>query len=1001
MSVAVRTVEREGHRWPPLVGRERPRRILRDLLAAAAGGEGRLVLVGGEAGIGKTTLVAAAEQEAAGRGFQILGGACYDLAATPPFGPWRELAADYRPGPGLPPLPAALLGIQGAGRLGQEAIFAEVADVLAAVAVTPLLLVLEDLHWADPASLDLLRFVSRRLASLPLLLVATYRSEEVTRRHPLHHLLPVLVREAGAARIDLRPLPDAAVRDLVAGGFSLAGEDERRLVGYLQAQAEGNPFFVGELLRSLVEEGILRPLGEGWELGELAGRRLPSLLRQVIDLRLARLGEEAREPLAVAAVIGQEVALDLWREAVGSSEEALLAIAERAIEASLLESTRNGTRLRFAHALVRAALYDGLVPPRRRFWHRRLGELLAAAPAPDADAIADHFQQAGDPRAVEWLVQAGERALGSAAWLTAAERFAVAAELIAGDPARRRERGWLLYRSGRLRRFADPGQGLALLDAAAELAVEVDDPVLAAYLVHDRGALRWMRGDLRRGLAEMEAGVAALDALPPGDGLGAAEVTAWVADSVPGGAAARRADRQGAGPNPRRGTLAMMVAAVGRYGAARSLAESYLGEVRGPAPPAVDLLGAVGDAHFGLAQAFTANGQPDEARRAFAAARVAYGATGHAHLLGSTLAMELGETVLPYAADRLAERRRLASETTEALARAAGAWPPDLAPELGTISLLLVEGAWDEAWKLALAGRSAPHVTLRHEAIGCLGLLARFRGEPDLARQQVESLLPDGPATEPGGSLFRRSLPLQRLAADLALDAGDLSLARAWLAAHDRWLAWSGSLPGRAEGQIGWARLHRLGGDLGAARAAGEAALAHAAEPRQPLALLAAHRALGEVETVTGRHAAAGDQLGAGLALADACAAPFERALTLLALAELRLAGGSAGAAGPPLDEAVALCRRLGAAPALARAEALAARRAAPRPGPVEIPFGLSAREVEVLRLVAAGLTNAQVADRLYLSPRTVGHHLNSIYAKLEVSTRAAATRRAAEHGLL
>src|SRR5207302_1481723 len=140
-----------------------------------------------------------------------------------------------------------------------------------------------------------------------------------------------------------------------------------------------------------------------------------------------------------------------------------------------------------------------------------------------------------------------------------------------------------------------------------------------------------------------------------------------------------------------------------------------------------------------------------------------------------------------------------------------------------------------------------------------------------------------------------------------------------------------------------------------------------------------------------GRPAAAAAHLGEALALADACAAPYERALTLLALAGLHVATGERGEAQGLLDEIRAICIRLGAAPALARADALADRLAAVAAPPPAYPAGLSSREVEVLRLVAAGLTNAEVAERLYLSPRTVEQHLRSIFNKLGVSSRIAA----------
>jgi DNA-binding CsgD family transcriptional regulator len=186
-------------------------------------------------------------------------------------------------------------------------------------------------------------------------------------------------------------------------------------------------------------------------------------------------------------------------------------------------------------------------------------------------------------------------------------------------------------------------------------------------------------------------------------------------------------------------------------------------------------------------------------------------------------------------------------------------------------------------------------------------------------------------------------------------------------------------------------------------RAHAEAALAHATAPRQPIALLAAHRLLGELATAEGDHTNARAHLAEAFALAEACDAPYERALTLLALGELAAAAGDADGAGAALTEARAILAPLGARPALVRADALANRlAAAPAPATAAsaLPFGLSAREAEVLRLVAQGLSDAQVANRLFLSPYTVKAHLRSIYSKTGAENRAAASRLAAEHGL-
>ncbi len=203
-------------------------------------------MISGEAGIGKTALVDVLAREAEGLGAQVLAGHCYDRTETPPYGPWIQIAA------GTAPL----------GRLedmaNQEDLFAQTRDFLADLATNrPLLLVLEDLHWADIASLDLLRFIARGLGQLPLLLVATYRNEDVHRQHPLATLVPLLVREASTERLNVRALDASAAQELVRTRYQLAERAAGRLTQFLMERSEGNVLYLTELLRSLEEEGLL------------------------------------------------------------------------------------------------------------------------------------------------------------------------------------------------------------------------------------------------------------------------------------------------------------------------------------------------------------------------------------------------------------------------------------------------------------------------------------------------------------------------------------------------------------------------------------------------------------------------------------------------------------------------------------------------------------------------------------------------------------------------
>ncbi len=534
--------------------------------------------------------------------------------------------------------------------------------------------------------------------------------------------------------------------------------------------------------------------------------------------------------------------------------------------------------------------------------------------------------------------------------------------------------------------MAAPQEGLRYLDEASDIAAALQDATLAAYVLTNRGMLLVYTGARKAGLAELARGVAALEALAPADRARLRELQEFIGDPRD--------------EHPYRGTLALFLVSNGCFAESRELAERAIADA--PAEMATSGVGVsfIADAYFGLGQACEALGHPAQARRALVSARDHYRAVGHHFNVASTFLAEL-LVVIAYQTDDSVVLRQLADRAVEEEARSLGA-RTDVPLGMCTLPVLVLAGDWAEARALALAARSS-RLQL---PIRALAVLTGAQGDADLGWELVRDWLPSGPGTLPDEARFRSflvALQLQCLAAALALDIGDLPTARAWLEANDYWLAWSGAVLGQAEGQLGWADYHRAAGDLALARECAVAALAHATAPRQPLALLATHRLLGGLDTTDGRYAAAQPHLDAALALADACAAPYERALTLLALAELHLATGDHPAAAVTLAEARALLAPLAAKPALARAAALAARLAAPLAAPPRadtLPFGLTTREVEVLRLVAEGLTDPQIAERLFVSRHTVNTHLRAVYSKLGVNTRTAAARIAAEHGL-
>jgi predicted ATPase len=515
----------------PLVGRERDRAVLTGQLELMLQGHGRLVLIGGEAGIGKTALVQDFVRAADKHGVLILAGHCYDLTATPPYGPWVEIARHYRPDGDLPPLHDVFRPGTGMGNVADQADLFEVArSFLMSVAdAKPLVVVLEDLHWSDPASLDLLRYLGRHLRGYRMLIIATYRDDEVTRRHPLFQLLPVLVRESHAERITLRSISQSDLDTLLECNYDLDEDDRMRLSSYLQRFGEGNPLYVREILRTLEDGGQLVKHGSSWSLGDLSGLQVPNLLTQLIERRLLKLDNTQRELLEAAAVVGQQVSVDLWAESSAASRADISAAAERAIAANVLDERPGGTSLAFGHALVREALYQGIPLPRRQLLHVAVAEALLELSDPDPDAVAYHIARAGDDRATDWLLRAGERANRTYAWKTAAQRFGEASDLLRNKESRLRERGWLLYRTARLLRFSDHSRAIQLMDEAELIGRQVSDPALVAYSVADRGQIRIDAGDYRRGLADMQHGNDALDGLPD-EFHASAETRNWGAD---------------------------------------------------------------------------------------------------------------------------------------------------------------------------------------------------------------------------------------------------------------------------------------------------------------------------------------------------------------------------------------------------------------------------------------------------------------------------------------
>ncbi len=957
-----------------IYGRDSERARLQALVDDAIAGRGSLVLISGEAGIGKTTLVDDLVYQAVLHGCAVLTGACYDLTTNLPYGPWRELIRDaHRAG-----LPSSSDLEWHSAAVSADAMVAGLRDHLEAlVEHGPLVIVLEDLHWADAESLEFLRIFGRRVPTLPLLLIGTYREDEVTPGHPLYQLLPYLVRESDAQRLNLLPLDRRSIRLAVEHRYDLSSQDQDRLTEYLGERSGGVPFYLLELLRTLEEQQHLLKSQGAWKLNELELRQVPLLVRQLIEGRLARMAADSRRLLELASVIGLDVPVLLWKEVAATSDETFGDAVEQALGAKVLDETPPGTHLHFTHALVRDSLYEGIPLLRRQDWHRRVAEALAETDSGELEAIAYHFRRALDPRAAEWFIRAGSRA-ERVAWLTAEKHFEAALEVLGPGHADPNQRGWLHLRRAKLLRGAEPRTALTILETAVALARDTDDRLLLTYATFFRGQIRCLAGEEQAGIADLESAVSGLAAFTPDDLKRAGEL-----------------ERQGFIVNEAEveGQLAGLLAAVGRLDEALNRAEAIIART--------DSLPTRAWWARGIALALA--GRDAEADEAFRTCRELLPQAVEEASVALVVLYQATLVQIPYRADNLDERRKFATESEVAWQKA-GSTYGDVSPRLAILPFLLVEGAWKEARQLAFEGLQLTDITSEKYLTSAVVLtrLARAQGDPSLAWNMIHEGLPGGPHTVPGQSDFDVSLALAREAISLCIDEENLSAARAWLEMHDHWLDWSGAVLSRANGQLLWAIYHRVAANLPQAHLHAEQAISLASNPRQPLALLAAHRLLGELQAQSGQIAFAQKQLEAALALADACAAPYERALTLLAMADCERRAGDLGQAASRLQEARDLFVTLEAMPALVRADTLSERIFEQQAATQRTaPMGLSPREIDVLRLLAAGRHNREIAEALFLSVRTVERHLTNLYTKLGVDGRAQAIAFAHDHDLV
>ena len=532
----------------------------------------RVILVSGEPGIGKTSLVAQATRSAHGAGANVLYGNCEEGLRIP-YQPWIVALTrlveqiDEAPlrrfveanGPAVarlvPPL-ARRLDLPPPGATGDAdterfLIMEGVVRLLAAIsAEVPLVVVLDDLHWMDATSIQLLRHLVTSATPMGVLVVGTFRDSDLSRAHPLTHALADLRRAPGVERLDLAGLGDTEITELLAAaaGHDVAGEGVA-FAHALRRETDGNPFFLVEVIRHLAETGaFVRDAAGRWVLStDLDDLSLPTSVREVVAHRVARLGEETEQVLSLAAVIGREFDVDILVRLTGTDEDRVLDVLEGAIGAGLVgETTQVAGRYQFVHALVQHTLYQELGATRRQRLHQRVAEALESGPGGDRRVaeLARHWLAATRPsdagKALHYARRAGEAALAAYAPLDAVGWYARALELIdhqGGDTDR--ERCALMIGLGTAQLQAGQPEHRETVRTAGEIARALHDRDLLVAVATTRsppGAEAMLEADPHR-LAVLDDALAAVGSKDSAD---RALLLACLAEEIDPGEVARR-----------------------------------------------------------------------------------------------------------------------------------------------------------------------------------------------------------------------------------------------------------------------------------------------------------------------------------------------------------------------------------------------------------------------------------------------------------------------------
>jgi DNA-binding CsgD family transcriptional regulator len=987
-----------------LVGRDTELGRLRARLDDAASGRAVAALIAGDAGVGKSRLVAEVTEIAAGQGFTVLCGQCAEIGDSVPYLPFadaiRTASPEVEAAVKARPVLARLLPDGGDGRnpeadlagLTRQQMFGTVLGLLAELsAKAPVLLVLEDLHWADASTRDLLTFLLRMLHRERVVTIGTYRTDDLYRRHPLRPVIADLLRMPSVLPLELGPLAPSALAELLSAISGARGQLPAATINRIVASADGNAYYAEELLAALSDVAA----------GTAGGAGLPAGLAALLMSRVERVSDAAQRVLRAAAVAGRRADDHLIRAASGLPDAAFDEAVREAVANHLL--VRDGDGYTFRHALLREAVYNDLLPGERTRLHGQLSVLLSGVSGAAAE-LAHHSLASHDvPGGFAASVRAGEEAQRLGAPAEAHQHYDQALAL------------W--HRVDDAATVAGMSRGELGLKSATAAAAAGDVP-RAVHL------LRRIRERLAEPLADGTAGDADPE-LRSRVGERLAYFLLQIDDSE-APAEALRAAAESVAQLPAEPPTRNLARAMSTYAIAFMVtgddasAREWARRAQAAGERAAPWLAA--DALVTLGQLSSREGETEEAKRLFTAAFEQAAGT-------QMLQVELRATYF------LALEQQTRGELAEAarIARLGVRRADDEGLGLAPFGLDLrhlhfqarfLTGEWDEAQQLA--DGFPVRVTSLPEAL--LSAMALFvdvaRGNPaaEERRTWLEPFYHDGFVSYIARGLLAEQA-LWRGDTDLALSHTDGAI-RADMIRADMLPAYYPSvlrpaavaLAARADR----AAAARSAGDTDAEAAeleiAGELldiAREGARSPARPKAVLGSEgrgwlaRAEAEYLRASGHNAPEAWQ---AVLAAFGPQYVYETARGQWRLAEALIGAGRREEATETWRAAAATAAQLGAAPLSAALEALALRghlsTGPARGGPAAprdrayLTAALTDREREVLRLLARGMSNRKIGEELFISPKTASVHVSNIFAKLAVTNRTEAAVIAQREGI-